>query len=515
MAQPVFFRPFDCVSVNGFGRLDVDSVASVRVKSPWRKWQQNPVSAKLAERPVGKLTQLFCYFLIHPEFFRMMQIQFSCGVRFVGFWLLIPAALISADVNAADALERLALPQLRMVHETTQQFALDRRQVNLQSGYEDVRALLHIHSFLSHDSVGTPEEIREAAVEAGVRVVMFTNHPADTYDYIKDGHSGIQDGVMFIPGAEEKGLLAFPRHSVERPPESTPQDKVDTVLAADGQIYLSHLEERMDWDLNGLTGSEIYNIHADFKDEPALLAALVNPVTLMTVIAPAVRQYPQEVIAALQDHPVQYLQRWDELCQKQRLTGVSANDSHQNTGVKAVVADNGDLQVFDATGDQLARLEPSNLLLRSLLAGKKPGDVLFELQLDPYVNSFRHVSTHLLMNEFNEDAVRECLAAGRAYVAFDWICDPTGFVFQAKSVESDEVWPIGAEVKLSPGLTLHAEAPLSATFRLIRDGKEIHHTRSHELEYDVDTPGVYRVEVWLNFPDEPRTWILSNPIYVR
>ena len=24
----------------------------------------------------------------------------------------------------------------------------------------------------------------------------------------------------------------------------------------------------MDWEINGLTGSEIYNTHADFKDEP-------------------------------------------------------------------------------------------------------------------------------------------------------------------------------------------------------------------------------------------------------
>jgi len=453
------------------------------------------------------------HLLLDRKYLGMTSIS-NYGRPLLGCCGLILVMSLASDANAAEALERLALPQLRLVHETTKQFASDRRQVQLEHGYDDVRALLHIHSYLSHDSVGTPEEIRAAAVEAGVRVVMFTNHPADTYDYIKDGHSGIQDGVLFIPGAEETGLLAFPQRSVERPPESTPQDKVDTVLKADGQVYLSHLEERMDWDLKGLTGSEIYNIHADFKDEPALLGALINPVTLMTVIAPAVRQYPQEVIAALQDHPVQYLQRWDELCQTQRLTGISANDAHQNTGVKAIVADNGDLQILDATGDQLARLEPSSiLLLKPLLAGRKPGDVVFQMQLDPYVRSFRHVSTHLLMNEFNEAAVREALAAGRAYVAFDWICDPTGFNFHAAG--GDGVVPMGSEVSMTPGLLLQAEAPLSANFRLIRDGKEIHHNRSHKMDYKVDKPGVYRVEVWLNFPGEPRTWILSNPIYVR
>ena len=49
----------------------------------------------------------------------------------------------------------------------------------------------------------------------------------------------------------------------------------------------------------------------------------------------------------------------------------------------------------------------------------------------------------------------------------------------------------------------------------MRNGREVHHVRSQQLEYSVSEPGVYRVEVWLNFPDEPRIWILTNPIYVR
>jgi len=35
------------------------------------------------------------------------------------------------------------------------------------------------------------------------------------------------------------------------------------------------------------------------------------------------------------------------------------------------------------------------------------------------------------------------------------------------------------------------------------------------LEYNVDKPGLYRVEVWLNLAGEDRPWILTNPIYVR
>jgi hypothetical protein len=428
--------------------------------------------------------------------------------------LLIASYLLLGNTCQGDALQRMQLKALEATHNAVEQFQLDRQPVTLSSGYNDVRSLLHIHSYLSHDSIGTPEEIRKAAVEAGVRVVMFTNHPADDYDYVKDGHRGVKDGVLFIPGAEEKGLLAFPQRSVERLPEFTPQDKVDTVNKADGQTYLSHLEERMDWELDGLTGTEIYNIHADFKDEPGLIQALRNPLTLMTVVSPAYRKYPQEAFAALQDYPADYLRRWDELNPKHRLTGISANDAHQNTGVKAVVGENGMLRILDATDEQLAELDSSKIPgLKLLTAGKKTGDIAFNLLLDPYVRSFRHVSTHLMMHGFDEAAVREALAAGRAYVAFDWMCDPTGFVFHATS--GDDVHAMGSDISFTDDLTLKSGAPLNGTFKVIHNGREIHHSRGRSLDISVKEPGMYRVEVWLNFPDEPRIWILSNPIYVK
>ncbi len=413
---------------------------------------------------------------------------------------------------AGDALERIQLPRLEAMHNTVEQFRLDRRDVSVPSGYTDVRALLHVHSHLSHDSHGTPEEIARAAREVGAQVVLFTNHPDDTYDYIRDGHHGLFDGVLFIPGAEEKGLLSFPRHSVPRGPDVTPQQTVDAVRETGGQVFLSHLEERMDWHLSGLTGTEIYNTHADFRDEPELIRAVASPLMLISVIAPAVRNYPQEMFAALQDYPAAYLRRWDELSQEEHLTGISANDAHQNIGIRVILRNDGRLDIVDGLGEAQAVLDVDSLpLLRPLVAGRKAGDVLFELQLDPYARSFRHVSTHLLLPEVTEESVRDALTRGRAYVAFDWICDPTGFVYQA--VQGGKRVTMGQSVQAGDGITLLAEAPLpAATYKLIRNGREIVHVRGDRLEHRVQQPGVYRVEVWLNFPDEPRIWILSNPI---
>ena len=65
----------------------------------------------------------------------------------------------------------------------------------------------------------------------------------------------------------------------------------------------------------------------------------------------------------------------------------------------------------------------------------------------------------------------EALQAGRAYVAFDWIADPTGFVFRAD--RGDDTWPMGSEVPFAADLRLRAEAPLEGTFKLVRDGEVI------------------------------------------
>ena len=143
----------------------------------------------------------------------------------------------------------------------------------------------------------------------------------------------------------------------------------------------------------------------------------------------------------------------------------------------------------------------------------EPGDVIFELDMDPYLRSFRHVSTHLMLNEVTEAEARGALAAGRAYVAFDWLADPTGFVFCARHGETG--LPVGSEMPWSPNVRLQAEAPLAGRFKLVRNGEIVADQTGHEFDFEPDVPGVYRIEVWLNIAGEDRPWILTNPIYVR
>jgi hypothetical protein len=440
----------------------------------------------------------------------------------IAFRYLVVTLLVAfclARSARAEALERMNLERLRATHERVEQLATQRVPVELKSGYDDVRVLLHVHSAFSHDSRGTIEEIVKAAKTVGVRAILFTEHPADHYDYIKDGHQGMTDGVLLIPGAESGGFLAYPTRSLKGEKTGDKQEFADLVKQEDGMIFLSHLEERMDWEIAGLTGTEIYNTHADFKDELKFATALKNPLALLS-LSQAVKLYPQEMFAALQDYPADYLKRWDDLCQKSRHTGVSANDSHHNQAYRARVTEEGKIDLIDALDKKITTLDPDKIpLFKASVKGKKVGDLVFELDLDPYERSFRHVSTHLLLKELTRENIWDALKASRAYVSFDWMADPTGFVYLADRAEKvngeAQSWPIGGEVPAGEKVRLRAAAPLAGTIKLLRNGKVIEQVEGATLDKTVEEPGVYRVEVWLNLAGEPRPWILSNPIYVK
>ena len=171
------------------------------------------------------------------------------------FTLFVLAAVLSilrdAQMVRADALARLKLDKLAAVHKAILALRDDWQKLPRSGPYLDYRANVHVHSLLSHDSRGTIEEIVAAAKATGTRVLMFTEHPSERYDYFKDGHQGMKDGVLLIPGAETNGFLVFPKQSLRGLGTGTPQEFCDLVRGRGGLMFLSHLEERMDWGHKG------------------------------------------------------------------------------------------------------------------------------------------------------------------------------------------------------------------------------------------------------------------------
>jgi hypothetical protein len=434
------------------------------------------------------------------------------------FTVLIAGSAIAAGLSAApqaraDALAKLKAEKLEEVRRAILALRAE-RQVQPRSGpYKDYRANLHVHSAFSHDSRGTVEDIVAAAKAVGTRVLMFTEHPADHYDYFKDGHHGTKDGVLLIPGAETNGFLVYPTQSFRGVETKSAQEFSDLVRRRGGLMFLSHLEERMDWEIRGLTGVEIYNTHANFKDQKKLMAALRNPLWLMTAVD-LFRKYPQEAFGALQEYPADYLRRWDQLCLKAPHTGIAANDAHQNIGLVIRLVEGNKARFEDALGKKLFEVDAGAIpALQPLGKDKKVGDTLFQIRLDPYENSLRHVGTHLLLTELTEKAVWEALEAGRAYVAFDWLGDASGFDYCARA--RSRRYEMGSRVGIEEGVKLQAQAPLPAHWKLLRNGKVLSELTGRTLDAAVGEAGNYRVEAWLEIAGERMIWILSNPIYVR
>ena len=74
---------------------------------------------------------------------------------------------------------------------------------------------------------------------------------------------------------------------------------------------------------------------------------------------------------------------------------------------------------------------------------------------------------------------------------------------------------MGEEVSCKEGVTMQIRLPRRAECRLIKDGKTIKTWYNREnYTYITTEPGVYRVEVYIQYYSRRRAWIFSNPIYV-
>jgi hypothetical protein len=449
-------------------------------------------------------------------------------------WLVAAALLATAPPGAAGDLprrkytngERLALARLAAVHADVQNLKARRVSIPLLAGLNDHRCILHAHAEDSAHTGGTLPEMLADARKTGVSAVLLTDHFRPPRDFIDGRWRGLKGGVLFVPGSETHGFLVYPEKSILGRMSLKGKDFIDTVTAGAGLIFLSHIEERKDHPVDGLTGLEIYNRHYDAKrDRLSLLTLglkLTDPAQLAE-LQQAVRLYPDELFAFQCDYPRVYLDKWDEGTRRKRLTGVAANDCHHNQVLIVKMVDERTVLVgtnVDADAKMRkvsAALRPG---IRQMTRGRKPGDVLARLDTDPYAVSFRNCATHVLAPRLDESTLRAALRAGHAFVAHDWMCDATGFCFSASDSRGGQVGIMGDQVRLADGLRLRAKLPVPAYVRLLRYGKEVMKSDGAgngkaEFEFAVKESGAYRLEAWLKLDGEFRPWIFANPIYVR
>ncbi|HEX8457376.1 MAG TPA: hypothetical protein VF656_08775 [Pyrinomonadaceae bacterium] len=364
--------------------------------------------------------------------------------------------------------------------------------------YADYKGAIHVHSFLGGHSAGTFAEIIAAAQANGLAFVVMTEHPSGDYDTRAQTLRGMRGGVLFIAGSEtsESDTDRFLTFSATLPPYAPPeavaappttQARIDRARAAGQLVFVAHPETFRSWgEARGFDGMEIYNLHADAKG--------INRTLLFFDGLWSYRSYPHLLWTRFSQNPDANLRRFDELTNaeggdRRKLVAIAGNDAHANVG----------------------------LIFQDLA-----GHTIFSLRLDPYERSFQVVRTHVLSERarpLNEETLLASLAAGHAYVAFDILCDATGFRFTAENGRERKL--MGDEITRAEGagVRFRVATPVNSRIQIIRNGQVLSEAREVlNHEWTTTEAGVYRVVCYLPqlpAPLDAKPWIISNPIYVR
>lgn len=417
-------------------------------------------------------------------------------------------------------IERLQPERLRAVSEDRLRYKRARHSVLLATGYVDYRGVMHTHVDDSTHTGGTRREMLLAARSAGIQIVMLTDHVSPPRDFVNADSRGMFEGVLFIPGAESEGFIVFPLRSMLNAyvdkKFNTREEYIKVAKGAAGLLFLSHVEEKLDWPLGEIEGMEIYNHHTDFEDEDEfvkwLRGSFSDPDRLKQ-LEMALAEYPMEVFGASQDYLDQIIAKWDRDLLLRRATGVAANDCHHNQ-VFTIKAAPPDGILINAIGEPARKVTVEQApRIAEMMKNTPNGDVIAKLDFDPYERSLRYITTHFLMRDLNENSVRQTLRQSHVYVAHDWLCDPTGFAFIVET--GDKLAGVmGDEVRMGKGMKLRLEAPVAGLIKLFLNGRVINQSRSDRLSFAISEPGIYRAEVWLEVDGEMRPWIYANPIRV-
>lgn len=449
-----------------------------------------------------------------------MDVENKRGCLWTGFkWtarilivILILAAAVLGFVFRTALYDRFYLfPQQA---EAWDQLQAARVAPTLDDGWNEYRGVLHSHSELSHDSAIPFPDIAKALHTADVDFICMTDHYNEGKADYSLGWNGVHEGILFIRGYElDHGLMPWgiPEGTVILESEE-PREVAKKVHDMGAVMFYSHTEKERMWDLPELEGMEIYNIHTDFLDEDSASLRELAPQILLCLGA-----YPEQTLRLIFDPPAGQLARWDELNKTRHITGIAANDSHQNVGIRGIYTAE-DMLVIKGTGEKYDSIKEIKLnaftraLLRLCCGPLEAGREVFRVELDPYAVSCHFVNTHLLLRDLTEPEVLDSLRAGRAFVSFDMLSDATGFVYFAEGSAAKAV--MGESIALEPGLRLRAAAPNQCRFLLLKDGQPVGQAEGAECSFDIKEAGKYRVEAQLNILGEWVPWIYANPIGV-
>jgi hypothetical protein len=201
---------------------------------------------------------------------------------------------------------------------------------------------------------------------------------------------------------------------------------------------------------------------------------------------------PEETLAGLLPATDEPVARWNTIAAQRKLVAIAGADAH------------------------------ANLALRNT----DPVETRFSFALPSYESSFRMLTVHItperpLSGDAAADAaiVMRAIRGGHLYTAINGMASPPAFEFSATNRngtahEGDEL-PTGGPVSIR----VRTNAPPGYMTIVWRGNERLASVPSSErtdLTIEAgESPAVYRAEVRSLDPDRPRSWLLSNGIYVR
>jgi hypothetical protein len=335
----------------------------------------------------------------------------------------------------------------------------------------DLACVVHLHSTYS-DGTGTVREIARAARRAKVDVVLLTDH--DTLAAKRNGEEGWYGDVLLLVGEEvtPRGGNHYLAFGIDEEIAHKGLDGAGicrAVRAAGGFGFAAHPWSEGNKRIKRARGMPFDSLDCEALDGVELWS-FVNDTGEALEGAAQMLRFLLAPARALDHPPQRNMRAWDDLCRTRRVVAIGGLDAHQY--------------------------------------GKRVGPVV-PLRLMAYHRSFRFIRTHVLVDEPpDRESVYGALREGRCYIAVDSIAPATGFVFEADDL------PMGAEGPAGRR-TVSVRTPLEAELRLLRDGEPFAAASGRELAAEIEQPGVYRVEARRRHKGRDRTWILSNPIYLR
>lgn len=349
----------------------------------------------------------------------------------------------------------------------------------------EVRMAYHVHSARS-DGTGTPASIAAAARDAGIDVVILTDHADGTR--IAEPPQRL-DGVLLVDAAE---ISTWAGHYVALgaapspyPLGGTPASVVEDVARLGGFGVVAHpgsakdsLKWR-DWDVP-FGGVEWLNADSEWRDQPLRLVEAL--VTYPWAAVPT--------ITALLDRPVSELRAWDRRAARTPTVGIAAHDAHARVGLSGV---------------------------------GEPYEGTVALSVPGYASMFRAFSNVVRVGagEWGRDAAADAasvMAAVRGGHLYSVITGRgAGRVVTFAATSGGTTATMGDQLSPAGGVTFVAEttAPSDATSTLVCDGRAVASADGPRLVWSTPSPpGACRLEVAVGLsPAAP--WLVTNPIYVR